>query len=101
MISGRTCFFRVKLTYGNATAAPAGAFLITPPFVPTTVIDTPFPTILNDVSAGTYTAVGNWILSGQWRLLFFAPGAINGVGGANPFTWTSGDNLAASGFYEL
>jgi hypothetical protein len=94
---GKTVFFRAVITMGGTTTFGSGYWIIG---LPAALKYTPFsPTaMLVDSGTGYHFAGGLAVSTTEVILIDMATGAL--LDSATPFTWTVGDQVSFSGFYE-
>jgi hypothetical protein len=102
-LMGRTCKFRVALTWGSTTVAGSGAWTLSYPFTPLAGAGAgamPFNVLISDASFGFILALGRYFDTNRF-VPYAGSGAHGGVSASVPIVWTTGDALYGTGIIEL
>lgn len=99
---GKTCFFRVKFTYGTGSAVGAGPRFTLPATLASGYEDTSLGDLyMWDNGVATYRGMVRRQSATAAELVWFPSGsAATLVSATSPHTWGSTDSFAATGMFE-
>ncbi len=101
------CFVKGTFTLGSTSSVAGGGAIITLPVTSTAIAGTPIygnclhQDATGDAYTGTVSAASTTTVRLNWNFVSGSGIVQNNTSAASPFTWTTGDRMHASFWYEI